>query len=48
VFSDADGTIENRGVIETEGDGAAGTFMAGDGHHLTNSGHITTDGAVST
>ena len=40
----ADGEIVNRGVIETEGDGAAGVVMIGDGHHLTNSGRITTDG----
>jgi hypothetical protein len=42
----ADGTIVNRGVIETAGDGAAGVLMAGDGHHLTNSGHIVTDGGA--
>ena len=40
----ADGQIENRGVIETVGDGAAGVLMIGDDHHLTNSGQITTDG----
>ena len=40
----ADGHIENRGVIETVGDGAAGVLMIGDNHHLTNSGQITTDG----
>jgi hypothetical protein len=33
-------------VIDTEGDGAAGVLMAGDGHHLTNSGRITTDGGA--
>jgi hypothetical protein len=42
----ADGEIVNRGVIETEGDGAAGVVMIGDGHHLTNSGRITTDGGA--
>ena len=36
----------NSGVIETVGDGAAGVIMAGDGHHLTNSGLITTDGGA--
>jgi hypothetical protein len=40
----ADGQIENRGVIETAGDGAAGAVMVGNGHHLTNSGQITTNG----
>ena len=33
-------------MIETEGDGAAGVVMIGDGHHLTNSGRITTDGGA--
>jgi hypothetical protein len=33
-------------VIATEGDGAAGVLMAGDGHHLINSGRITADGGV--
>ena len=33
-------------MIETEGDGAAGVIMAGDGHQLTNSGLITTDGGA--
>ena len=42
----ADGEIVNRGVIETEGDGAAGVVMIGDGHHLINSGGITTDGGA--
>jgi hypothetical protein len=37
-------SIVNAGVIETKGDGAAGVAMIGDGHHLTNSGAITTDG----
>lgn len=41
-----DGTIVNRGTIETEGDGAAGVFVIGDGHHITNSGRISTDGGV--
>lgn len=41
-----DGTIVNRGTIETEGDGAAGIFVIGDGHHVTNSGRISTDGGV--
>jgi hypothetical protein len=41
-----DGTIVNRGTIETEGDGAAGVFVIGDGHHVTNSGRISTDGGV--
>jgi hypothetical protein len=45
-FRAADGQIENRGVIETEGDGAAGVVMIGEGHHLTNSGRITTDGGA--
>ena len=40
------GQIENRGVVETEGDGAAGVVMVGDGHHLINSGRITTDGGA--
>ena len=40
----ANGQIVNSGVIETEGDGAAGVVMIGDGHHLTNSGRITSDG----
>jgi hypothetical protein len=37
-------SIVNAGVIETKGDGAAGVAMIGDGHHLTNSGAITTNG----
>jgi hypothetical protein len=41
-----DGIIVNRGAIETEGDGAAGVFVIGDGHHVTNSGRISTDGGV--
>jgi hypothetical protein len=41
-----DGVIVNRGTIETEGDGAAGMFVVGDGHHITNSGRISTDGGV--
>lgn len=41
-----DGIVVNRGTIETEGDGAAGVFVVGDGHHITNSGRITTDGGV--
>jgi hypothetical protein len=41
-----DGQIVNSGVIETSGDGAAGVVMIGDGHHLTNSGRITTDGGA--
>ena len=41
-----DGIIVNRGVIDTEGDGSAGVVMIGDGHHLINSGRITTDGGV--
>src|SRR5437762_732235 len=40
------GTIVNRGVIDTEGDGAAGVVMIGNGHPLTNSGRIATDGGV--
>jgi hypothetical protein len=40
----ADGQIINSGVIETKGDGAAGVVMAGNSHHLVNSGQITTDG----
>jgi hypothetical protein len=40
------GQIENRGVIETVGDGSAGVVMIGDGHHLTNSGRIATDGSA--
>jgi hypothetical protein len=46
IGSAVDGTIVNRGVIDTEGDGAAGVAMFGDGHHLTNSGRITTDGGA--
>ena len=42
----ANGVIINRGVIETEGDGAAGVAMIGDGHHLTNNGRIASDGGV--
>lgn len=41
-----DGSIVNRGVIETEGDGAAGIAMNGNGHHLVNSGRIVTDGGA--
>jgi hypothetical protein len=49
-----DGTIENRGLIEARGDGAAGVKMTGfpdggrvgDIYHLTNTGRITTDGAT--
>ena len=41
-----DGIIVNRGTIETEGDGAAGVFVIGDGHHVINSGRISTDGGV--
>jgi hypothetical protein len=37
-------SIVNTGVIETKGDGATGVVMIGDGHHLTNSGAITTNG----
>ena len=33
-------------MVETEGDGAAGVVMIGDGHHLINSGRITTDGGA--
>lgn len=40
------GEIENSGVIETVGVGAAGVVMIGDGHHLTNRGRITTDGGA--
>jgi hypothetical protein len=40
------GTIINRGVIETEGDGAAGIAMNGDGHHLVNSGRVVADGGA--
>jgi hypothetical protein len=42
----ADGQVVNSGVIETTGDGAAGVVMIDDGHHLTNSGLITTDGGA--
>jgi hypothetical protein len=42
----ANGTVDNHGVIETEGDGAAGVVLVGDGHHLINSGRITTDGGA--
>jgi hypothetical protein len=46
-FSPAEnGSIVNRGTIETEGDGAAGIVMNGDGHHLVNSGRIVADGGV--
>ena len=38
------GRIDNRGEIETHGDGAAGIVMVGDDHTLTNSGQITTHG----
>ena len=41
-----DGSIVNRGVIATKGNGAAGVVMVGEGHHLTNSGQITTDGGA--
>ena len=41
-----DDEIANRGIIETQGDGAAGVIMVGDGHHLTNSGRITTAGGA--
>jgi hypothetical protein len=41
-----DGQVVNSGVVETNGDGAAGVAMIGDGHHLTNSGRITTDGGA--
>jgi hypothetical protein len=41
-----DGTIVNSGVIEAQGDGSAGVAMIGDGHHLTNSGRITTNGGA--
>lgn len=41
-----DGVVVNRGTLETEGDGAAGVFVVGDGHHITNSGRISTDGGV--
>ena len=44
----AQGQIENSGVIETVGDGAAGVLMIGDDHQLTNSGRITTDGGAFT
>jgi hypothetical protein len=40
------GIIENHGSIATHGDGAVGVLMAGDGHHLTNSGQIVTNGGV--
>ena len=42
----SDGQIENRGEIETNGDGAAGVVMINNGHHLINSGRITTDGGA--
>jgi hypothetical protein len=46
-FSPAEnGSIVNRGVIETEGGGAAGIVMKGSGHHLVNSGRIVADGGV--
>ncbi|NJM91344.1 MAG: hypothetical protein HC861_00480 [Rhodospirillaceae bacterium] len=46
-FSPAEnGSIVNRGAIETEGDGAAGIVMNGDGHHLVNSGRIVADGGA--
>jgi hypothetical protein len=46
-FGSAEGSsIVNRGVIDTEGDGAAGVAMNGDGHHLVNSGRIVTDGGA--
>jgi hypothetical protein len=38
------GEITNGGTIQTEGAGAAGIVMIGDGHHLINSGRITADG----
>jgi hypothetical protein len=40
-------TVDNRGVIETKGDGAAGVALAGDNDHFTNSGRITTNGGSS-
>jgi hypothetical protein len=40
------GTIINRGLIDTQGDGAAGAIMAGDGHQLANSGRITANGGA--
>jgi hypothetical protein len=45
-FLAVDGLVVNSGVIETEGDGAAGVLMIGDGHHLINSGLISTDGGA--
>src|SRR5262249_51380128 len=41
-----DGQVVNSGVVETDGDGAAGVVMIGDGHHMTNSGQITTNGSA--
>ena len=41
-----DGTIVNGGDIATRGDGSPGVLMIGDGHHLTNSGRIETDGGA--
>ena len=41
-----DGVIANSGTIATKGDGAAGIVVIGDGHGLTNSGRISTDGGV--
>src|SRR5262249_25293421 len=41
-----DGQVVNSGVVETDGDGAAGVVMIGDGHHMTNSGQITTNGGA--
>jgi hypothetical protein len=46
THSSADGTIVNRGMVESTGDGASGVLMFGDGHHLINSGRITTDGGA--
>jgi hypothetical protein len=40
-------SIANTGAIVTDGDGAAGALMFGNGNHLTNSGSIVTNGAAS-
>jgi hypothetical protein len=40
------GRIDNRGQVETDGDGAAAIVMLGDHHTLTNSGRITTHGGA--
>ena len=40
------GSIVNRGVVETNGDGAAGIAVNGNGHHVVNSGRIVADGGV--